>query len=950
MPVRVFLNGLNKLMIGSFLLAALSSGNDLPVFPMQVSAQARLQQFDFLTPISGWVLLDQHVFWTTDSGQTWLEVTPEIPPEASIEAVDFLDEDTGWVLWTTIAPDGSSLFQLSHTSDHGTTWATRPLALFESGEPASFAEKAQMDWFDSQTGWISIKQSSGSNFSLGRLFVTTDGGASWKSNKLPVADQVYFAESDMGWAVGGPSGDQVFETRDGGFTWKDVSPDHPASDIVTTYAPFFSNGEGFLVTTQLGSESFVNVYKYDHGQWSLFKKVKLEAQPGVIGLSILDPQNLVAVIPGTESILRVKNAELRSLRNADARSASIVDLDMLTLDVGWAKSIRSDCSNASSPNDQTVSISCAASTRLLKTINGGVTWDSVALPFVESSATPREAINGSGFTAESLPNVGNSQVFIGQGFDTCELPTVSQLQTWWDSSPYKSVNLYIGGSNRACSNLSLSATYLKTIHQQGWKFFPTWVGPQAPCTGYPSRMSSDPTVAYDQGVAEADLAVERLAELGLTYPDTTGSVVYYDIEYYGTGSACRNAVNAFMNGWVSQIHARGNLAGVYGSTLCNTGLSDFLSIANIPDVIWPARWYHNQGEGFYDPDASVWNLGSCIPNTVWADHQRIRQYEGDNLQTWGDLTLGIDSNVLDGVVAVPYDFPFAKSITPAKTDLSNLSQVVFKVLFSSSVTGVDISDFVLTTNVTGTAITSVTGSGLSYSVTVSTGTGDGTIRLDVVDDDSVVDAAGFPLGGAGPANGNFTGGTVYTKPIKLESISSQDGWILESTETSGVGGSVNAGAAFLRLGDNVANQQFRAILSFDTPTLPDGAVITRVTLRFKYLGVTGVNPFTTHGNLFVDICKGAFQGNPDLESSDFTTFCSKNKALIFTNKMVNKWYSQSLSSLDYPFLNFGGLTQFRLRFKLDDNNDGTANILKIHSGNALNPGNHPQLIVEYNVP
>jgi hypothetical protein len=51
-------------------------------------------------------------------------------------------------------------------------------------------------------------------------------------------------------------------------------------------------------------------------------------------------------------------------------------------------------------------------------------------------------------------------------------------------------------------------------------------------------------------------------------------VVYYDIEYYGTNTACRQAVNAFMNGWVSQIRARGNLAGVYGSTLCNTGLSD----------------------------------------------------------------------------------------------------------------------------------------------------------------------------------------------------------------------------------------------------------------------------------------------------------------------------------------------------------------------------------------
>jgi hypothetical protein len=150
--------------------------------------------------------------------------------------------------------------------------------------------------------------------------------------------------------------------------------------------------------------------------------------------------------------------------------------------------------------------------------------------------------------------------------------------------------------------------------------------------------------------------VERLAELGLTKPDKTGSVVYYDIEHYGTESSCRTAANAFMNGWVSQLRARGNLAGVYASTLCNTGLNDFLSIPNVPDVIWPARWYHGFGMGYYDPNASVWNLGSCVPNTVWANHQRVRQYEGAHQETWGNLTLEIDSNVLDGVVAIPNTF------------------------------------------------------------------------------------------------------------------------------------------------------------------------------------------------------------------------------------------------------------------------------------------------------
>jgi hypothetical protein len=248
-------------------------------------------------------------------------------------------------------------------------------------------------------------------------------------------------------------------------------------------------------------------------------------------------------------------------------------------------------------------------------------------------------------------------------------------------------------------------------------------------------------------------------------------VIYYDIEAYGTNQACRAAVNAFMNGWVSQVHARGSLAGVYGSTLCNTGLSDFLQIANVPDVIWPARWYHNLGSGFYDPDASVWNLGSCIPNTAWANHQRIRQYEGDHEETWGGLTLDIDSNVLDGVVAIPYDYPYVSRVTRLDPNPTQAANIRFLVTFNKTVSGVGINDFKLTTaGVTGASLTSVSGSGMSYTVTVSTGMGNGSIRLDVVDDDSIKDGSNSPLGGAGVGNGSYSSGEKYNKVIGADTV------------------------------------------------------------------------------------------------------------------------------------------------------------------------------------
>ncbi|HNN14909.1 MAG TPA: hypothetical protein PKL78_15210, partial [Anaerolineales bacterium] len=62
---------------------------------------------------------------------------------------------------------------------------------------------------------------------------------------------------------------------------------------------------------------------------------------------------------------------------------------------------------------------------------------------------------------------------------------------------------------------------------------------------------------------------------------------------------------------------------------------------------------------------------------------------------------------------------------------------------------------------------------------------------------------------------------------------------MESTETSNNGGSLNSNATSFNLGDSAADQQYRAILSFDTSTLPDTAVITSATLSIKKKSLSG---------------------------------------------------------------------------------------------------------------
>src|SRR5258706_1508079 len=107
--------------------------------------------------------------------------------------------------------------------------------------------------------------------------------------------------------------------------------------------------------------------------------------------------------------------------------------------------------------------------------------------------------------------------------------------------------------------------------------------------------------------------------------------------------------------------------------------------------------------------------------------------------------------------------PIVPYVLRASANPSSAASVDFTAFFSEPVTGVNASDFILTTTgVTGATITGVSGSGDTYTVTVNTGSGNGTIRLDVVDDNTIIDAASNPLGGVNVGDGDFTSGEQYT--------------------------------------------------------------------------------------------------------------------------------------------------------------------------------------------
>ncbi|MFZ5819138.1 MAG: hypothetical protein ACOYYJ_04475 [Chloroflexota bacterium] len=306
--------------------------------------------------------------------------------------------------------------------------------------------------------------------------------------------------------------------------------------------------------------------------------------------------------------------------------------------------------------------------------------------------------------------------------------------------------------------------------------------------------------------------------------------------------------------------------------------------------------------------------------------------------------------------------PLATGSLRADPDPTTAAIVNFTVNFTEAVSGVDPSDFVLTRTggLAGTSISGVSGSGSQYVVTVVTGTGDGTLRLDILDDDSILDASGNPLGGSGASNGNFTTGEAYTfarTPVNkiietTRSTGANDGWVLESSEDSNQGGFRDSTAATFVLGDDAQDRQFRAVLHFPTHYLPDNAVITRALLMIKKEGLVGEDPFTTHQNILVDIRPGAFgYFGPfpfrGLQALDFQSPASMDAAGVIENNPLDSWYWAWLDGGAFPYVNLRGITQLRLRFQLDDNDDLGDDYLRFYSGDYDGLAERPRLLIEY---
>lgn len=275
---------------------------------------------------------------------------------------------------------------------------------------------------------------------------------------------------------------------------------------------------------------------------------------------------------------------------------------------------------------------------------------------------------------ESQVITSTVSVLNAPALDQCHLPSTAQMQTWWNNSPYRITNIYIGGSMLLDECQVPDRTWIETVRNQGWSMIPTWIGPQAPCSGWKIRMNSDPGVAYQQGQAEADAASSTARQIGLAGSGMGGTVIYYDVENYNPAdAACRNVVTSFISGWNDRLSYLGNHSGSYGGA-CTSYVSDWSASVPPPENLWVAAWNASR----YTENAPLFNI-TCLPNNLWAYHQRIRQYAPGHNETYNGVTFNIDSNIADAEVVIPTRVPGIQSASiifsspsPELSDFGNI--------------------------------------------------------------------------------------------------------------------------------------------------------------------------------------------------------------------------------------------------------------------------------------
>ncbi|MFF1478350.1 glycoside hydrolase domain-containing protein [Streptomyces sp. NPDC058301] len=261
-----------------------------------------------------------------------------------------------------------------------------------------------------------------------------------------------------------------------------------------------------------------------------------------------------------------------------------------------------------------------------------------------AGALTAEAASGSGSAATAgsparAVSLSKPATYTGRAFDTCTAPTLAQMKAWKTASPYGGAAVYIGGKNRGCAQPQLTSDWVKSVSAVGWKLIPLYVGAQPPCKSGSNPEKMTAATAASLGATDGADAGAKASALAMR----PGSPVYLDMEGFDTtNTSCKDTVLTYTRAWNKALHAKGYRTGFYGFASSSAAAVAAASPGtDMPDALWYAA--------YDDTESTTTNYPF---GTKWAGHRRGHQYAVNKKETYGGVTLTVDRDAWDSMVAV----------------------------------------------------------------------------------------------------------------------------------------------------------------------------------------------------------------------------------------------------------------------------------------------------------
>jgi photosystem II stability/assembly factor-like uncharacterized protein len=206
--------------------------------PIHYPPKANVLDASMLSPSEGWALSvpSMKLWWTTDGGGQWRQITPATQGPETILSVFFLDTQVGWALLKDDeAGSDSAQFFLASTTSGGDKWEIHRLSIPELvsrvnqstkevqsiPNRASGVVKGLMTFVDPLHGWIYVCPDIPD---LSDTLITGDGGKTWQHANVDELhidpESIVLVTPEIVWLN---DANRLFTTQDGAKTWRAVS-------------------------------------------------------------------------------------------------------------------------------------------------------------------------------------------------------------------------------------------------------------------------------------------------------------------------------------------------------------------------------------------------------------------------------------------------------------------------------------------------------------------------------------------------------------------------------------------------------------------------------------------------------------------------------------------------------------------------------------------------------